>query len=178
MKQVKKHFKTFVIAAFIFCTVFVVTGCSDSDSGQSAAQSSAEPQNTKQSILKLEEGDALEIPISEISEKASFYPVELGDTRLEIIAVKDKSGTVRTAFNTCRICYDSGRGYYKQSGNYLVCQNCGNSFTAEQVETESGGCNPWPIFAENKTMTDDTISISYEFLDKSRKIFTNRKSDY
>lgn len=29
---------------------------------------------------------------------------------------------IRTAFNTCQVCYSSGKGYYVQSGNVLVCQ--------------------------------------------------------
>lgn len=52
---------------------------------------------------------------------------------MEVIAVKDSGGTVRTAFNTCQVCYSSGKGYYKQKGDKLVCQNCGNAFTMDQV---------------------------------------------
>ena len=95
---------------------------------------------------------------------------------MEVIAVKAPDGSIRTAFNTCQICYDSGRGYYEQSGNKLVCQNCGNQFSTSQVEVESGGCNPWPIFAEDKTVTKDSISISYGFFKKSKEIFANWKS--
>ena len=63
------------------------------------------------------------------------------------------------AFNTCQVCYDSGRGYYVQEGDVLVCQNCGNRFSAEQVELIKGGCNPVPIDSENKT--DDGTTITY-----------------
>ena len=45
---------------------------------------------------------------------------------MEIVAVKALDGSIRTAFNTCQVCYNSGRGYYQQEGNELVCQNCGN----------------------------------------------------
>lgn len=123
-------------------------------------------------------GESLVIPTADITANASFYPVEVNGTSMEIIAVRDSAGNIRTAFNTCQICYDSGRGYYVQSGNYLVCQNCGNRFSMDQVEIESGGCNPWPIFDENKTVTDDEISISYDFLVEAQRIFANWKRNY
>jgi uncharacterized membrane protein len=120
----------------------------------------------------------LVIPIGEISETARFYPVETDGTRLEVIAVKAPDGTIRTAFNTCQVCYDSGRGYYEQEGNVLVCQNCGNRFRMDQVEVQSGGCNPVPIFAENKTVTDETITVSDAFLNEAKGIFENWKTEY
>jgi len=117
----------------------------------------------------------LTIPVKEISEKALFYSVEVDGTQMEVIAVKDSDGNIRTAFNTCQICYDSGNGYYKQEGDNLVCQNCGNSFTMDQVGQSAGGCNPWPILEEDKTETDSEIKISYEFLKESSDIFENWK---
>ncbi|GMO26222.1 MAG: hypothetical protein Ta2B_06320 [Termitinemataceae bacterium] len=123
-------------------------------------------------ILKpvLKDAD-LVISIADISENASFYPVEIGGTRMEVIAVKAADGTVRTAFNTCQVCYGSGRGFYKQVGTTLQCQNCGNRFRMSQVEIQSGGCNPLPIFKENKTVTETTITISKEYLAKAKNIF-------
>jgi len=123
------------------------------------------------------EGDDLVIPVGDITEQASFYPVEIDGTRLEVLAVKAPDGTIRTAFNTCEICYDSGRGYYEQEGDALVCQNCGNRFKTSQIEVESNGCNPWPIFSENKTVDDETITISYDFLQESISIFRNWKGN-
>ena len=121
-------------------------------------------------------GESLTIPVSEISETAGFYPVEVNGTQMEVIAVKDSSGAIRTAFNTCQICYDSGKGYYKQDGDQLVCQNCGNSFTMDQVGITSGGCNPWPILDENRIVSGEEIQISYEFLKASGDIFKNWKN--
>ena len=120
-------------------------------------------------------GESLVIPTAEISDKASFYPVTVDGTLMEVIAVRDSAGTVRTAFNTCQICYDSGKGYYVQSGSYLVCQNCGNRFSMDQVGIAAGGCNPWPIFTKNTTLTADTVSISYNFLAEAREIFAQWK---
>jgi len=121
---------------------------------------------------------SLVIRTGELSGTAKFYPVEIDGTRLEVVAVKAPDGTIRTAFNTCQVCYASGKGYYEQEGDTLVCQNCGNRFTMDRVEVEAGGCNPWPIFDENKTATDETVTIPYEFLKESKGIFANWKSSF
>ncbi|MBQ7371484.1 MAG: DUF2318 domain-containing protein [Blautia sp.] len=121
------------------------------------------------------QGGSLEIPVSGITEEASFYPVEVDGTNMEILAVKASDGTIRTAFNTCQSCYTSGQGYYGVQDGELVCNNCGFHFTADEVEVSAGGCNPWPIYEEDKTVTDDTISISYDFLSASKDIFADWK---
>ncbi|MDR3277470.1 MAG: DUF2318 domain-containing protein [Oscillospiraceae bacterium] len=120
------------------------------------------------------DGDIV-IPIGEVTETASFYPAEIDGVKLEVIAVKAPDGTVRTAFNTCQVCYSSGRGYYKQEGKNLVCQNCGNRFGMGDVEVQSGGCNPWPIFDEMKTADDKNITVTYELLKEATVIFSNWK---
>ena len=122
---------------------------------------------------EIKEGENLVIPISDLSEKATFYPVKVDRKEMEVIAGKDSQGKIRTAFNTCQVCYDSGNGYYRQLGEELVCQNCGNSFTMDVVGETGGGCNPVPILEENRTVTDSEIQISYEFLKESSDIFAN-----
>lgn len=118
----------------------------------------------------------LVIATSELSQDARFYPIDIDGTRLEVVAVKAPDNTIRTAFNTCQVCYGSGYGYYEQQGESLVCQNCGNRFAMSQVEIESGGCNPWPIFDENKTVSADSITISYEYLKEAKVLFANWKT--
>lgn len=120
-------------------------------------------------------GKDLKIAKADIAETAIFYPYEEADTYMEIFAVKATDGSVRTALNTCQVCYDSGRGYYKQEGNKLICQNCGNIFGVDDVEIVKGGCNPVPILQENKTEDGETITISGEFLADNKAYFENWK---
>ena len=117
----------------------------------------------------------LVIQIAEITENALFFPVVIDGMEMEVLAVRAPDGTIRTAFNTCQVCYGSGRGYYVQTGTVLVCQNCGNRFRMSQVERQAGGCNPVPIFAANKTVTNTAITISQEFLRQARGIFASWK---
>jgi hypothetical protein len=150
----------------------------DADTGAAVVSTVQGTGSASSDVGSTAQGADLVIPISEISTTAQFYPVEVDGTKFEVLAVEAPDGTIRTAFNTCEVCYDSGRGYYEQSGDRLVCQNCGNRFAMNRVEIEAGGCNPWPIFSENKTVTDETITISAEFLAESKGIFANWKREY
>jgi uncharacterized membrane protein len=113
----------------------------------------------------------LVIEIAELSENAVFYPVDIDGARIEVLAVKAPDGTIRTAFNTCQVCYASGRGFYKQQGSVLVCQNCGNPFRMSQVGLRAGGCNPVPVGANYRTDTEKTITISKSYLKEAKGIF-------
>lgn len=165
----------------VLCMAVVITAGRNgrpTAAGDDISAAVQEPEREDGSAVVVEEGEALMIPAADVTTEASFFPVEVDGTRMEVIAVRDKDGNIRTAFNTCQICYGSGRGYYVQMGDVLVCQNCGNRFTVEQVEIESGGCNPWPIFEKDKTIEEDYIEISYDFLASSEKIFANWKVSY
>ena len=117
----------------------------------------------------------LKILKSEISDKAKFYPYKAGDTYMEVLAVKATDGSIRTALNTCQICYNSGQGYYKQQDNTLVCQNCGNVFGVDDVEVIRGGCNPVPVLQENKTDDGEYVVVKEEFLEESKDLFADWK---
>ncbi len=115
------------------------------------------------------------IPVKDITETATFYPASINGTELEVIAVKAPDGTIRTAFNTCQVCYSSGKGYYEQEGDQLICQNCGNRFGMGDIEVTKGGCNPVPITNEYNKVDAETITISKDFLTEATVIFENWK---
>ena len=131
---------------------------------------------TEAKVVQNEKGDLL-IPVKDVSETATFYKVNVENTDIEVFAIKASDGSIRTAFNTCQVCYDSGRGYYKQNGDALVCQNCGNQFSANDVEVTRGGCNPVPITEEYKQVDSDNIIIPAEFLKEVAVIFEDWKSN-
>jgi len=110
---------------------------------------------------------------NEVTETVKFYPVMVGSKKMEILAVRAGDGSIRTAFNTCQVCNGSPRAYYRQQGDILVCQNCGNQFSMDMVELERGGCNPVPITSENKTDDGTNIVISMEFIAQNKNLFTN-----
>lgn len=135
-------------------------------------------ENSEKDIQTLSEGEDLVIPLDKVTDNVTFYTVDVDGTEMEVMAVRDSSGNIRTAFNTCQVCYSSGRGYYKQEGRDLVCQNCGNSFTTDQVGVESGGCNPVPIMDNDRKIDDTSITISYDFLKNYKEIFAQWKTGF
>lgn len=179
----KKFMITAVMAAMLITTAAEYGSVVNVMAAASSTTKKAEKKTTKttgnkenkEETAKIEKGDSLVIKTDDLSEDAAFYPIEVDGTEMEVLAVKDSEGNIRTAFNTCQICYDSGNGYYKQEGDTLVCQNCGNSFTMDQVGQTAGGCNPSPIMDDDKTVAEDEIQISYDFLKESSDIFTNWK---
>ena len=123
------------------------------------------------------EDSDLVIPISELSETIRIYPVTVDGLQMEVLAAKDADGTVRTAFNTCQVCNGSRKAYFVEDGDHVVCQNCGNSFGREDVGVLSGGCNPYPIFAENREDSEDSVRISYDYLSSASGLFERWKDN-
>lgn len=131
----------------------------------------------KQEAAALQPGEYLEIPVSELSETIRIYPVTVNGLSMEILAAKDADGSLRTAFNTCQVCNGSRKAYFVAQGDHVVCQNCGNSFARTDVGVLSGGCNPYPIFADSRDDTADTVRLSYDFLSGSSSLFARWKEN-
>jgi uncharacterized membrane protein len=118
----------------------------------------------------------LRIPKSEVTATATFYPYTAsGGVKMEVFAVRAPDGSIRTAFNTCQVCYSSGRGYFTQKGQILVCNNCGNQFAVSQIELVKGGCNPVPITKDIKTEDADYITIPKAIFEKTKPLFLKWK---
>ena len=89
-------------------------------------------------------GGSISIPLSEISETAKFYEYN----GVKYFVVKASDGTIKTGFDACDVCYGSNKGY-RQEGEYMVCNNCGNKYPIIGLATENknpGGC--WPGYFE------------------------------
>ena len=108
-----------------------------------------------------------------VTSQATFYAASVEGVDMEVIAVRAEDGTVRTAFNTCQVCYDSGNGYYKQKDDYFECQNCKNLFHLNDIEVVRGGCNPVPIDANDKNVSEGLITISKETLARYTYLFSS-----
>ncbi len=169
--------KRILVAVVLIAGMFVLGGCSlpagkPAQSGTAAASVPAaeigkpEPSAAAQDLL---------IPVAGITDQPAFYPYTANGRDMEILAVTASDGTVRTAFNTCQVCYGSGRGYYKVDGEELVCQNCGNRFGFDQVALKQGGCNPVPIAEEDRSEVDGNIVISASYLNTASVLFENWK---
>lgn len=130
--------------------------------------------NTPKAVVVTPSGE-ITINKSEITKTASFYPYESNGTYMEIIAVRASDDTIRTALNTCNVCYSSGRGYYEQLGDVLICNNCGNQFTIDQIGLIKGGCNPVPILDDMKEEDTEQVRIYEESLVAYEDLFKKWK---
>lgn len=108
------------------------------------------------------------IPLSEITTKAKYYEYDSERIKTKFFTVKANDGTIKTAFDACDVCYTEKKGY-RQEGNYMVCNNCGNRYPIDGLGTKNktpGGC--WPSYLPN-TLEGDNIIIKKSDLENNRR---------
>lgn len=193
-KKLINNYKKLLIIGIALLSIFAMVGCSSSIK-ESAANTSSEASNSSNSSKSSDASSSnkesksesakttpvdivsgIEINKADISATAKFYPYESDGIKMEVLALKANDGTIRTALNTCQVCYSSGKGYYVQEGNELVCQNCGNRFASNMVGKSKGGCNPVPISDTSKVDDGNKIIIDKNYLDKNKAYFSNWKA--
>lgn len=84
--------------------------------------------------------------------KARFYRFEGSSGPIDFFLVRSQDGVIRTAFDTCDVCYRERKGY-RQEGNDMVCNNCDQHFRTDLVNVVKGGCNPAPLKREQDGST-------------------------
>jgi hypothetical protein len=109
-------------------------------------------------LVKAEDG-AVRLALSTFDDfRAHHYTYMHQGKPIEFFVMKSKDGTVRAAFNACDVCYGAKKGY-TQDGDYMVCNNCGRRFPADQINVVHGGCNPSPL---TRTVEGDQLVIPVE----------------
>lgn len=161
------------LVVFAAVAVWILSGLKP-DEPETALESPANTVAQPSSAASAADTQDLVIQKSDITETAKFIAVQADGTNMEVIAVKASDGTIRTALNTCQVCYDSGRGYYEQDGEELVCQNCGNRFDINEIGNTRFGCNPVPIIGQSED--GQTITIPGSFLADNAELFERWKS--
>jgi uncharacterized protein YbaR (Trm112 family) len=102
--------------------------------------------------------------------QTQFYNVKMPDGKtIYFFVVKDKNGIYRAAANACAVCFKTYKGF-RQEGDEIVCNNCGNRYPIEKIATEKGGCNPGPI-NPNLEVKNDQIIIKQSDLEQVLNLF-------
>jgi uncharacterized membrane protein len=105
--------------------------------------------------------------------KARHYEYKKEDVTIKYFILKSSDGIIRAAFDACDVCWSSGKGYY-QSGDVMVCRNCGRRFPSVRVNEVKGGCNPAPLYRniENNKVVIKTNDIleGKQYFDFSGKV--------
>jgi uncharacterized membrane protein len=97
------------------------------------------------------------IPLSSVSENATWYQYEISGSTVRFFAVKDTNGTIHTAFDECWMCYSSHLGY-RQNGTFMVENCCNMPFAIDQITaTGCSGMGCHPVFLANKIIGDQVV---------------------
>ena len=89
--------------------------------------------------------DGLAIKIVSLTAEPSFIDWKQDGIDMQLLALKNGSGEVQLAYNTCQSCAGSPYAYFEYANGVLTCQNCGNRFGLDSVGRVAGGCNPKPV---------------------------------
>ncbi|HEX8723702.1 MAG TPA: DUF2318 domain-containing protein [Pyrinomonadaceae bacterium] len=91
--------------------------------------------------LEVSNGE-VSVPVSELSGKARFYEYKTASGKsVRFFAIRSSDGVYRAALDSCDVCFAAKKGY-RQEGDDMVCNKCGNHFHSAQVNEVHGGCNP------------------------------------
>lgn len=107
----------------------------------------------------------LEIPLVSVSDgKAHHFKVQATDgVMVTFFVIKSSDGVIRSAMDACDVCYRAGKGY-EQSGDEMVCQNCGMRFPSARINEVKGGCNPAPL---TRVIEGDKLVIAMADIDQN-----------
>lgn len=113
-------------------------------------------------------GEEVSLPVSELSGKARFYEYKTASGKtVRFFAMKSSDGVYRAALDACDVCFASKKGY-RQEGDDMVCNNCGNHFHSAQINEVKGGCNP--VGLERK-VAGDRLSLDAKELEAGASYF-------
>lgn len=76
--------------------------------------------------------------------QAKFYRFNGQSGPIDFFVVRSHDGVIRSAFDTCDVCYKALKGY-RQEGDDMVCNNCDMRFKTNMINVVKGGCNPAPL---------------------------------
>jgi uncharacterized membrane protein len=113
--------------------------------------------------------NSVSYPVASFADgKAKFFSYTTDDKAdVQYFIIKSSDGVIRAAFNACDVCWQAGKGY-TQSGDYMVCGNCGRRFISTQINEVRGGCNPAPL---KRTIAGDQVQIAVADILDGKKYF-------
>jgi uncharacterized membrane protein len=121
----------------------------------------------------VETADAVRIPLSALdSGKTLFLESDLEGRRVYFFAMRSSDGVYRAAYDACDVCFRANRGY-RQEGDLMVCNKCGQAFPSVKVNEVKGGCNPAPL---TRTVDGDSLVIRKIDLAAGKGYFPGKRS--
>jgi len=104
--------------------------------------------------VKAKDG-VVSIPVSTFDDyKARYFVYKFPEKSVYFFVLKSSDGVIRAAFDSCDVCFRERKGY-RQEGDLMICNNCGQAFPSVRINIEKGGCNPAPL--ERTTLGSDVV---------------------
>ena len=96
-------------------------------------------------VVSAGQDGTIKFPSADFSDgKAKFYRFKGQSGPIDFFVVRSHDGVIRSAFDTCDVCYKALKGY-RQEGDDMVCNNCDQRFKTDMINVVKGGCNPAPL---------------------------------
>jgi uncharacterized membrane protein len=116
-----------------------------------------------------ERGGDISFPVSDFADgQAKFFQyVSASGKEIRFFIMRSADGVTRAAFDTCDVCFRERRGY-RQSGESMICNNCGQAFRSTAINEVKGGCNPAPL---DRAIEGDRIVLRAAALDQGAFYF-------
>lgn len=135
--------KGMIIGGVVVGIVFVVVAAVSAGMLDSLWKKS--PAESAKAAGLVETAEVVRIPLKALdSGKALFLSLESEGRQLYYFALKSQDGAYRAALDACDVCFRTNRGY-RQEGDQMVCNNCGQKFACDKIGEVKGGCNPHPL---------------------------------
>jgi uncharacterized membrane protein len=162
------------IAGLLIVGLFLAIGISKgAGSGWFGDVFKKSPAETAKSAGVIETAGEVKIPLPSLdSGRAIFLKSVVGGKEIHFFAMKSSDGVYRAAFDACDVCFRSTRGY-RQEGDLMVCNNCGQTFPSVQVNEVRGGCNPAPL---SRTVSGEYLVIRKADLAAGANFFVRKRS--
>ncbi len=114
-------------------------------------------------------GNRISLPVAAFADsEAKYYEYPSDDgINIRYFVLKSSDGIIRAAFDACDVCWQAGLGY-EQSGDKMVCRNCGRQFASARINEVQGGCNPAPLKRE---IVGDNLVIDINDILAGRQYF-------
>lgn len=130
-----------IVAGLLLAAVFVAVA----EAGLLDGLFRKSPAEAAKTAGVVETADQVKIPLKALdSGKAIFLETESEGRTLYYFALKSSDGAYRAALDACDVCFRMNRGY-RQEGDLMVCNNCGQTFPSNRIGEVKGGCNPHPL---------------------------------
>ena len=117
-----------------------------SEVSSSNPASAANPSNVKTRYTAVQATDGvINWPLNTFDDgQAHYYSFVDSGKAIDFFVLKSSDGVVRAAFDACDVCFGAHKGY-RQQGDLMICNNCGQQFPSVKINEVRGGCNPGPL---------------------------------